>query len=544
MRLRSKVLGVSVTGVVITAVVAAAAVMLLKPHFVRQMTGELNVLAQQECQKIAKDAYVMLKVYHETLQARIRNDLGVAQEVLAQHGPVSFSDRATVSWEAINQLTKSRERVVLPQVFLGSTSLGQNDDPKSPSPVVDKVGSLLGGTCTLFQRMNEAGDMLRVCTNVPTVDGKRAVGTYIPVRNPDGTPNPVLSAVLRGETYVGRAFVVDAWCITAYAPIFDANKTVRGVLYVGQREENIPELRRGLMSIVVGKTGYIYVLRGTGEARGQYVISAQGKRDGENIWDAKDADGNPFIQSVIRKALATRNGQCDFERYPWKNVGEDRARYKVAAVTYFEPWDWVIGVGAYEDDFQDSLARIEALFTQLIIWVSIAAGLSAVCCGGLAIAVTGRMLRPLKASIAMLADIAHGQGDLTRRLTVSGNDEIAELGGLFNTFVDKLETTMREVTQSAHQFADGSRVIAESSQTLAQGAQTQSSSVEEMTAAVEELARSIEGVKENAVEADTVAKRTNHLAEQGGKAVEKSVEAMSLIRTSSTQIGEIIQVGR
>ena len=84
--------------------------------------------------------------------------------------------------------------------------------------------------------------------------------------------------------------------------------------------------------------------------------------------------------------------------------------------------------------------------------------------------------------------------------------------------------------------------MAESSQSLAQGAQTQSSSVEEMTASVEELARSIQMVKDNAQEADKVAKRTNELAERRSGRREKSVEAMNLIRTSSTQIGEIIQV--
>jgi len=59
---------------------------------------------------------------------------------------------------------------------------------------------------------------------------------------------------------------------------------------------------------------------------------------------------------------------------------------------------------------------------------------------------------------------------------------------------------------------------------------------------VEELTASIEGVKTNAQEADEVANKTNALAESGGQAVQKSIEAMELIRTSSDQIAEIIQV--
>ena len=66
--------------------------------------------------------------------------------------------------------------------------------------------------------------------------------------------------------------------------------------------------------------------------------------------------------------------------------------------------------------------------------------------------------------------------------------------------------------------------------------------MQQVTASIEELSRSVENVKDAAHGADKLAKETSVLAEQGGTAVQKSVEAMELIRTSSTQIGEIIQV--
>jgi methyl-accepting chemotaxis protein len=111
-----------------------------------------------------------------------------------------------------------------------------------------------------------------------------------------------------------------------------------------------------------------------------------------------------------------------------------------------------------------------------------------------------------------------------------------------NLVVESIRKALEQITESANQFAEGSRVIAESSQTLASGAQTQSSSVEEMTASIEELARSVAIVKENATDANKVANESNQLAENGGRAVQKSVESMGQIRTSSTKIAEIIQV--
>ena len=117
-----------------------------------------------------------------------------------------------------------------------------------------------------------------------------------------------------------------------------------------------------------------------------------------------------------------------------------------------------------------------------------------------------------------------------------------ELRDNVNLVVENIRAAVGQISESANQFAEGARVIAESSQSLASGAQEQSSSVEEMSASIEEMAHSVESVKENAVDADKIAKQTSGLAEQGGSAVQKSIEAMELIKTSSTQIGEIIQV--
>jgi len=137
---------------------------------------------------------------------------------------------------------------------------------------------------------------------------------------------------------------------------------------------------------------------------------------------------------------------------------------------------------------------------------------------------------------------AAAQGDLTTEVAVQGSDAVGELGQGLRTMVTDLRYVIGQIVESAAQFTEGSRVIAESSQSLASGAQTQSASVEEMSAAIEELARSIDSVKGNAGEANEVALNTNTLAQEGGAAVQKSIEAMDLIKRSSEQISEIIQV--
>ncbi len=120
---------------------------------------------------------------------------------------------------------------------------------------MDAIGELTGDTATLFQRMNPAGDMLRIATNVKK-DGQRAVGTFIPAINPDGKPNPVLSEVLAGRTYTGRAFVVDRWYVTAYQPLIRASGEVEGILYVGTPESTATQpLLDELADRQIGETG-------------------------------------------------------------------------------------------------------------------------------------------------------------------------------------------------------------------------------------------------------------------------------------------------
>ena len=132
--------------------------------------------------------------------------------------------------------------------------------------------------------------------------------------------------------------------------------------------------------------------------------------------------------------------------------------------------------------------------------------------------------------------------DFSRQVESQYPGEFGEVRDNVNLVVTNMQVALEQINESANQFAEGARVIAESSQTLAEGAQTQSSGVQEMTASIQMLAHSVGEIKESATQADKLARETSDLAEQGGTAVHKSVEAMNLIRKNSTQISDIIQV--
>ncbi|MCM2265205.1 MAG: Cache 3/Cache 2 fusion domain-containing protein, partial [Desulfuromonadales bacterium] len=314
----------------------------------------------------------------ESVQQTVDANLRVAADILERSGTVTFG-REQVRWDAVNQFTQRSHTVILPRMLVGNRWLGQIRAPEAEALVVDPTEQLVGGTATIFQRMNETGDMLRVATSVIDKDGQRAIGTYIPAVNPNGTPNPVVTALLSGDTFRGRAFVVDAWYITAYQPIWDRDRTrVVGALYVGVKQEQLESLRQGIMDIVVGKTGYVWVLGGKGDQRGRYIISKNGQRDNEYLLGNVDDKKQPFVQRLIDKAMALPFPENEkaipvaFDRYPWMNPGESSKNYKSVALTYFAPWDWVIGAAYYESDFESRHQRVAMAINTMATWIIVA----------------------------------------------------------------------------------------------------------------------------------------------------------------------------
>ena len=229
---------------------------------------------------------------------------------------------------------------------------------------------------------------------------------------------------------------MNAWYLTAYKPILNDNGRVSGILYVGVKQESVNSLRQSIMNTEVGKSGYVFVLGGLGDEKGSYIISKNGERDGENILDEKDADGRMFIRSIVDKAIVLENGQIDFEKYTWKNIDESKSRNKLAAIAYFEPWDWVIGVGAYEDDLNDTLLAVNHALSDLLMWI---VG------GGIILLLLGALISYLSAKnitgpIIKLTNISGriAMGELYHQIDIVQNDEVGILADSYRTMVENL----------------------------------------------------------------------------------------------------------
>jgi PAS domain S-box-containing protein len=309
--------------------------------------------------------YSLIAAQDESIQEKINHDITVARYILNNHGEISLST-ATVSWSATNQENLAENQIVVPKMLVDGQWLGQNRLKWAETPVVDQISRLVGGTATILQRISDQGDLLSIATNVEKKDGSRAIGTYIPSVRPDGTRDPVVASIMVGETYRGITYMLNAWNVTAYDPLHGLDGSIVGALCVGVKYDNIKALRKAIEQIVIGRTGYVFAIGGRGKDRGRYIISRNGLRDGEDLYATTDASGRKVIQSMISKAIACKPGQFATERYPWKNPGEGVPRWKIARLAYYEPWDWVIGATAYEDEINKSAALFSKGYQDMI----------------------------------------------------------------------------------------------------------------------------------------------------------------------------------
>lgn len=404
-----------------------------------QVDEELESLMLSHTKNVVQNVSSQLMGLNEVLVSEVSNGLNVARNVMANTGQVKLDELETVAWNATNQYTKETKKIRIPKMMIGGEWLGVNSKMNISSPIVDQTKRLVGGTATIFQRVNEKGDMLRVCTNVEKLDKTRAIGTYIPAINPDGSENPVVSTLMSGKTFYGRAYVVNAWYLTSYEPIYDENKRIIGALYFGIRQEKTDVLRRGIANTVLGKSGFLYVL----DREGNYIISKEGLKDGENVWNKMDDDGERYIQTIIQKALKLNPGEVAFHKYKFTDTEYAEAQNKLSAISFFKPWDWIVVSDTYENDFKTTKYKMQQSITKMAKWGAIIGIAFLAVILLVAMLVSDKITSPIVKLTEAAEEIS--KGNLERKINITSKDETGKLASAFERMQSSLIFAARRV---------------------------------------------------------------------------------------------------
>ncbi|WP_286237537.1 methyl-accepting chemotaxis protein [Neptuniibacter halophilus] len=153
----------------------------------------------------------------------------------------------------------------------------------------------------------------------------------------------------------------------------------------------------------------------------------------------------------------------------------------------------------------------------------------------LAIWLSYRMvISPVKQASAQMADIAYGEGDLRVRLPVKGGDEIAELAGNFNRFVEKIGGTVSAVAENAASLAHTSETLKANSSTTQTAVETQNQECDRAVTAMVEINTTVNDIAGNASQAARCSEEVKQSADEGCRIVEQN-------RLATERLSEEIQ---
>lgn len=178
----------------------------------------------------------------------------------------------------------------------------------------------------------------------------------------------------------------------------------------------VDDFRDSILSIVFGKTGYIYVL----DLEGNLIVhpSLSG-----NYYDAVDVTGLRFIQEICKQ----KNGKII---YSWAAPNETKARKKLVIFNYIPEYEWIVASSSFLEEFYAPLNTIRHLILATVL-------ISFIFVLPLTSRISSSITNPLRELMERFASGA--RGDISVRLKPRSRDEVGMLANYFNMFMEQLE---------------------------------------------------------------------------------------------------------
>jgi len=245
---------------------------------------------------------------------------------------------------------------------------------------------------------------------------------------------------------------------------------------------------------------------------------------GAILADVKDSKGNFVIKDLVELSK-NQDPDSRYYTYFWKNPGESLEREKIAYVSYFEEWDWMVGIGAYTDEFYSSLNTLKVWTIVIAVILSVIGSISFYLFLRKHVVILGKLHR----ASTVVAD-----GDLTvKPVQVNGNNEIASLTSAFNKMVQNLQLLVGNIKDMSLNVSNASTDLNALSEEI-------TASSDEINRAIQEIAK---GNQSQAAEIDILSSQTDALAtsvkqltQQNHRILDLTKEATSAIDNGKNQV--------
>ncbi|PIE97709.1 MAG: methyl-accepting chemotaxis protein [Treponema sp.] len=337
-------------------------------------------------------------------------------------------------------------------------------------------------------------------------------------------------------------------------PIYNEKDKIVGVLNV---VINGLWLSHQIENISFGQDGYVFVLGKTGNEIGNRVYDLV-----KTQFNAmKEAETKPMFEALAEfENKAIHSNDSAIGEWTW-NDGK-----AIGAYAKIKNTGWTVVARVTEAEF---VAMIDKLRLFLIVLSGIM-GLIAII---IILIIANRMTRPLQTVSKALKNISQGDGDLTARLPVKGNDEVTEVSYHFNQTIEKINVSVKSVLQTSNEMqnvgqslsgnmmrtANSINEISTNIESVKNQVLNQSTGVSETSATMEEIIRTIHSLDERIVsqietlqrlitlikdsdqstaETYNILNKNDELIEQ---LVEESTRGRDVISTSGQEVQKILE---
>ena len=268
------------------------------------------------------------------------------------------------------------------------------------------------------------------------------------------------SEPLQSRIHAGKLIAVFA------VPIYNEQRQVVNVLAA-----NVDGLWLAgqIKDLVIGETGYCYVLGETGTTIATKLTDRVAKM--ENVQEMVKTDSSLKSLAAFEK-MAVEIDDPSIGFYEYDGIS------KIASYATMKTTDWTVVINAPVEEFMGTVNTLRLSMIGIGIFILLASLL-------IVYFIARAMVKPVQTVVAALKNIAQGEGDLTVRLPVSGNDEVTDLSQYFNQTIEKIGTSIRQVGVSSNAMEEIGNELA--------------SNMTETASAVHEISANIDGVKQQAL---------------------------------------------
>ncbi len=235
--------------------------------------------------------------------------------------------------------------------------------------------------------------------------------------------------------------------------------------------------------------------------------------DGQDLRTFKDGNGKAFFIELAQKVKSKGEGFVD---YVWPLPGEESPTDKISYVKEFKPWGWTVGSGIYLTNLEKEFAHLRNVITVFCL-------VSIVLVVVLVYVIGGSIVKPVQEVSERMKDISQGEGDLTRSLPETGQDEVTRLARYFNEYTKKMRHSLLGIRENINSLTQQAELVETSSKNSNAQAQTQNENMLQVAAAMEEMTTQINEVSNNADSAEKSTSSARGNVQNGASVVDSTV---------------------